>query len=75
MCLGIPGEVMEVLTDRPDLATVDVSGVARAVNIGATDFWAKGGVMIRETLRSDSRNAFMLETPNGHDEPVFQSDS
>ena len=34
MCLGIPGEIIEVHTDRPDLATVDVSGVRRAINIG-----------------------------------------
>jgi hydrogenase expression/formation protein HypC len=34
MCLGIPGEVVEVLTDRPDLAKVNVSGVRRAINIG-----------------------------------------
>ena len=34
MCLGIPGEVIEIMTDRPDLARVDVSGVRRAINIG-----------------------------------------
>lgn len=34
MCLGIPGEVMEIGTDRPDLAKVNVSGVRRAINIG-----------------------------------------
>ncbi|GII66203.1 hydrogenase assembly protein HupF [Sphaerisporangium krabiense] len=34
MCLGIPGEIVEILKDRPDLATVDVSGVRRAINIG-----------------------------------------
>jgi hydrogenase expression/formation protein HypC len=34
MCLGIPGEVIEILTDRPDLAKVDVSGVKRVINIG-----------------------------------------
>lgn len=34
MCLGIPGEIVEVRTDRPDLAKVDVSGVRRAINIG-----------------------------------------
>lgn len=34
MCLGIPGEVIEIKADRPDLATVDVSGVRRAINIG-----------------------------------------
>ncbi|QSB16135.1 HypC/HybG/HupF family hydrogenase formation chaperone [Natronosporangium hydrolyticum] len=34
MCLGIPGEVVEVSTDHRDLATVDVSGVRRRINIG-----------------------------------------
>lgn len=34
MCLGIPGEVIEISTDRPDLAKVDVSGVRRSINIG-----------------------------------------
>ena len=34
MCLAIPGEVVEILDDRPDLATVDVSGVRRRINIG-----------------------------------------
>ena len=34
MCLGIPGEIVEVLPDRPDLARVNVSGVRRAINIG-----------------------------------------
>jgi hydrogenase expression/formation protein HypC len=34
MCLGIPGEVIEILAEHPDLAKVDVSGVKRAINIG-----------------------------------------
>jgi hydrogenase expression/formation protein HypC len=34
MCLGIPGEVVELYADRGDLAMVDVSGVRRAINIG-----------------------------------------
>jgi hydrogenase expression/formation protein HypC len=34
VCLGIPGEVVELMDDRPDLAKVDVSGVRRAINIG-----------------------------------------
>ncbi len=34
MCLGIPGEVVEILADRPDLAKVNVSGVSRNINIG-----------------------------------------
>ncbi|MGH8895476.1 MAG: HypC/HybG/HupF family hydrogenase formation chaperone [Egibacteraceae bacterium] len=34
MCLGIPGQVLEVLNDGADLAKVDVSGVRRKVNVG-----------------------------------------
>jgi hydrogenase expression/formation protein HypC len=34
MCLGIPGEIVEVLADREDLAMVSVEGVKRVVNIG-----------------------------------------
>ncbi|WP_046470693.1 HypC/HybG/HupF family hydrogenase formation chaperone [Allosalinactinospora lopnorensis] len=33
MCLGIPGEVIELNTEQPDLAKVDVSGVRRSINI------------------------------------------
>ena len=34
MCLGIPGEIVEILADREDLATVSVEGVKRVVNVG-----------------------------------------
>jgi len=34
MCLGIPGEVIEILPEQPDLAKVDVSGVRRLINVG-----------------------------------------
>lgn len=34
MCLGIPGEIVKILDDRPDLATVDVGGVRRNINVG-----------------------------------------
>jgi len=34
MCLGIPGEVVELDPEHPDLARVDVSGVRRLINIG-----------------------------------------
>lgn len=37
MCLGIPGEVVSLDADHPDLAVVDVSGVRRAINIGLLD--------------------------------------
>ena len=33
MCLAIPGQIVALLPERPDLATVDVSGVRRNVNI------------------------------------------
>ena len=34
MCLGIPGEVIELHPEQPDLAKVDVSGVRRLIDIG-----------------------------------------
>ncbi|MEQ3550062.1 HypC/HybG/HupF family hydrogenase formation chaperone [Pseudonocardia nematodicida] len=34
MCLGIPGEVVELMSGHEDLAMVSVEGVQRAVNIG-----------------------------------------
>lgn len=34
MCLGIPGEVVELMPGRAGLAKVDVAGVRRAVSIG-----------------------------------------
>jgi hydrogenase expression/formation protein HypC len=34
MCLGIPGEIVEIRDDDSQLATVDVVGVRRAINIG-----------------------------------------
>ncbi|SCF07227.1 hydrogenase expression/formation protein HypC [Micromonospora viridifaciens] len=34
MCLGIPGEIVEIKAGRDELAIVDVVGVRRAINIG-----------------------------------------
>jgi hydrogenase expression/formation protein HypC len=34
MCLGIPGEIVELMAGHEDLAMVSVEGVQRAVNIG-----------------------------------------
>jgi hydrogenase expression/formation protein HypC len=34
MCLGIPGEIVELVPERADLAKVDVAGVRRVINIG-----------------------------------------
>ncbi len=48
----------------------DVTVIARVVSIQNTDPWAKGGVMIRETLAADSKHAMTVVTPgNG---VVFQ---
>jgi hydrogenase expression/formation protein HypC len=37
MCLAIPGQIVEVVDDENRLATVDVAGVRRRVNIGLLD--------------------------------------
>jgi hydrogenase expression/formation protein HypC len=37
MCLGIPGEVVAISDPELMLATVDVSGVRRTINIGLLD--------------------------------------
>jgi hydrogenase expression/formation protein HypC len=37
MCLAIPGQVVEVADDSNRLATVDVSGVLRKVNVAMLD--------------------------------------
>ena len=37
MCLAIPGQVVEVVDEENRLATVEVAGVRRIVNIGLLD--------------------------------------
>ena len=37
MCLAIPGQVIEVVDVENRLATVDVAGVSRTINIGLLD--------------------------------------
>jgi len=34
MCLGIAGEIVELVPGEPDLALVDVNGATRRINIG-----------------------------------------
>jgi hydrogenase expression/formation protein HypC len=34
MCLGIPGQLVELMESHEHLARVDVSGVTRVINIG-----------------------------------------
>lgn len=33
MCLGIPGRIVEIPVDQPDLGRVDVEGVMRGINL------------------------------------------
>lgn len=40
---------------------------AQIVSLEHTNWWAKGGVMIRETLDPGSKHAFMAGTPDGSD--------
>lgn len=42
MCLAIPGLVMEVVDEANRLATVDVAGVRRTINIGLLDADGEG---------------------------------
>jgi hydrogenase expression/formation protein HypC len=37
MCLAIPGQVVEVVDETNRLATVEVAGVRRTVNVGLLD--------------------------------------
>ncbi|GIU93552.1 MAG: hypothetical protein KatS3mg012_0009 [Gaiellaceae bacterium] len=37
MCLGVPAQIVEVADREGGLATVDVSGVRRAVNVALVD--------------------------------------
>jgi len=34
MCLGIPGQILAYVDDQNDIATVEVSGVRRNINVG-----------------------------------------
>jgi hydrogenase expression/formation protein HypC len=43
MCLAIPGQIVEVVDERNRLATVEVAGVRRTVNIGLLDGELTGG--------------------------------
>jgi hydrogenase expression/formation protein HypC len=38
MCLGIPGQILEIYDDDAQLAKVNVSGVRRKVNIGLLEY-------------------------------------
>ncbi|MCW3025335.1 MAG: hydrogenase assembly chaperone hypC/hupF [Solirubrobacterales bacterium] len=44
MCLAIPGQVVEVVDEHNRLATVEVAGVRRTVNIGLLDVGDVGAV-------------------------------
>ena len=37
MCLGIPGEIVGITDAATNLATVDVGGVRRVINVGLVD--------------------------------------
>lgn len=44
MCLAIPGQIVEIVDEQNRLASVDVAGVRRNVNIGLLDAEDVGGV-------------------------------
>ena len=43
MCLAIPGLVLEIVDEPNRLASVDVAGVQRTVNVGLLDAEGAGG--------------------------------
>jgi len=43
MCLGIPAQLVDGETSHPDLATVDMGGVRRLINVGLLDEPVKPG--------------------------------
>ena len=44
MCLAIPGQILDVVDEANRLASVDVAGVRRSVNIGLLDEDGAAGV-------------------------------
>ena len=44
MCLAIPGQIVDIVDEDNRLATVEVAGVRRKVNIGLLDGDEGGGV-------------------------------
>jgi hydrogenase expression/formation protein HypC len=44
MCLAIPGQLREIVDEANRLATVEVAGVRRTVNVGLLDSDGDGGV-------------------------------
>ena len=59
MCLGIPGEIIELRTGQPDLARVSVSGVKRAINIGllSEEALQPGDLRFRVEMTADQLTA------------------
>jgi hypothetical protein len=43
----------------------DMTIVARIVNMGNTNQWAKGGIMLRESTASNAANVILDQTPSG----------
>jgi hydrogenase expression/formation protein HypC len=46
MCLAIPGQIVEVSDDSASLATVEIAGVRRKVNVGLVDAGAGDWVLV-----------------------------
>ena len=82
MCLGIPGRIVDLETDHPDLAIVDVSGMARPINLGLLSSAVEVGdwVMIHmgfalekmtEEEASDALEVLQTLGQGNKDDPIF----
>lgn len=81
MCLGIPGQLVSIDAEQPDLALADVSGVKRRINIGilSDEVLAPGdwvlihvGFAMAKMNEGEARSAldFLQELGNAYDEEI-----
>lgn len=85
MCLGIPGQVVRLEADHPDLVIVDVSGASQRVNAGLVDDelavgdWVviHMGFVLERVTEEQARDALSVLNalgPNAGSEPTYVSE-
>jgi hydrogenase expression/formation protein HypC len=85
MCLAIPGQIVRIHPERPDVATVDVEGVQREISLGLlTEAEALGpgdwvlvyaGCALSKIDEAQARDAlaFFQELQDAYDEALSAS--
>jgi hydrogenase expression/formation protein HypC len=81
MCLAIPGKIVEVLAENPDLAVVDVLGVRRKVDLGllqddhlATGDWVliHVGFAMSKISEADAKDQLRMLTELGEQQAAME---